>query len=75
MPGAIDTGANAPTLLPLDDFASCWFHASMPATRVASGFCRAISRMFPKLYVICWTMLSVRWKGLQGTCFRALQLT
>jgi len=28
-----------------------------------------------KLYVICWTMLIVRWKGLQGACFRALQLT
>jgi len=26
-----------------------WFHAYRPATRVASGFCRAISRMLPKL--------------------------
>ena len=26
-----------------------WFHAYIPATRVASGFCRAISKMFPKL--------------------------
>jgi integrase len=34
---------------PLMTLRPSWFHAYIPATRVASGFCRAISRMFPKL--------------------------
>jgi hypothetical protein len=34
---------------PLVTLRPSWFHAYIPATRVALGFCRAISKMFPKL--------------------------
>jgi hypothetical protein len=43
----LDDGARV-ALLPLMTVRPNWFHAYIPATRVASGFCRAISRMFPK---------------------------
>jgi hypothetical protein len=51
------------------------FQVLNPATRVASGACDQMRRQLPKDYVHCRTMLSVRWKGLQGAGFRALRLT
>jgi hypothetical protein len=52
-----------------------WFHVYIPATLVAVGFCRAMARMFPKLYVISGIMLSGMRRGAQGAGFRALRLT